>query len=154
MMECCGSEPISVDQSNQNSVAKNLGEKPVFNALTVQRRFAGERKLRETEAVAEAQPIPLVMDAAKVAIDDMSLVDERVFFIESEELLCDIDIGVGLSGDLSEQIQSAAELLIEDRSRQVVAAFRIASQKEPAAKLLIRLVNRNVRTGHVSVPDE
>ena len=71
--------------------------KPVFNALTVQRRFAGERKLRETEAVAKVQPIPLVMHAAEVPIDDMSLVDKRVFFIESEELLCNIDIGVSLT---------------------------------------------------------
>lgn len=87
------------------------------------------------------------MHAAEVPIDNMDLVDKRVFFIESEELLCNIDIGVSLSGDLCEQIQSAAELPIEDRARQVVAAFRIASQKEPAAKLLVCLVNRNVRTG-------
>ena len=49
--------------------------KPVFNALTVQRRFAGERKLRETEAVAKVQPIPLIMHVAEVTIDDMGLVD-------------------------------------------------------------------------------
>src|ERR1700761_5414408 len=106
------------------------------------------------ESDTKVQPIPLVMHAAEVPIDDMSLVDKRAFFIESEELLCNIDIGVSLSGDLSEQIQSAAELPIEDRARQVVAAFRIASQKEPAAKLLVCLANRNVRTGHVNVPNE
>ena len=50
-------------------------------------------------------------------------------------------------GIVREQIQSAAEFLVEDRARQVVAAFRIASQKEPAAKLLVCLVNRDVRTG-------
>src|SRR5215813_13524646 len=64
--------------------------KPVTDALTVQRRFAGERKLRETEPVAKVQPIPLVMDAAEVPIDDMGLFDKRVFFVESEELLRNI----------------------------------------------------------------
>ena len=34
------------------------------------------------------------MHGAEVAIDDMRLVDKRVLFIESEELLGNIDIGV------------------------------------------------------------
>src|SRR5580692_10851712 len=90
--------------------------KPVLNELTVQRRFAGERKLRETEAVAKVQPIPLVMHASEVPIDNMGLVDKRVFLIEREELFRDIYIRVSLSGDLREQIPSATELPVEDRA--------------------------------------
>ena len=94
------------------------------------------------------------MHTAEVAVDDMCLVVEWVLLIESEELLRNTDIRIPLSGDLCEQIQSAAEVLVEDGARQVVSMLRIAIQKETAAKLLLHLVDRDVRTGHISVPDQ
>src|ERR1700729_2617966 len=94
------------------------------------------------------------MHAAKVAIDDMRPVVERVLLIESEELLCKIDVGIILGGDRPEQVQSAAELLVEDGARQVVSMLRVAVQKEPAAELVLRLIDRDVRAEHVGVADE
>src|SRR5206468_7080025 len=39
-------------------------------------------------------------------------------------------------------------------ARQVVAALRAAAEKEPAAQHIVRLVDRDVGSGHISVPDE
>src|SRR5580700_3395220 len=94
------------------------------------------------------------MHRPEVAVDDVRLVVERVLAIKSEELLRDIDVWVAQSGDRREQVQSAAELLVEDGAGQVVTVLRVAIQKEPAAKLLFRLIDRDVRPGHVRVPDE
>src|ERR1700722_8146965 len=94
------------------------------------------------------------MHAAKAAIDDMRLVVERMLVIESEELLRNIDVGVALGGDGPEQVQSAAELLVEDGAGQVVALLRVAIQKEPAAELVLRLIDRDVRAEHVRDADE
>src|SRR4029077_7784417 len=94
------------------------------------------------------------MHAAKAAIDHMRLVGERMLVIESEELLRNIDVGVALGGDRPEQVQSAAELLVEDGARQVVSMLRVAVQKEPAAELVLRLIDRDVRAEHVGVADE
>ena len=81
MTVCCGSEPISVDQSSQNSVSKNLCGEPVLDELTVQRCFGCERELRKGDAVAKGQPVPQwVMHVAEVAVDDMRLVVEGVLF--------------------------------------------------------------------------
>ena len=77
----------------------------------------------------------------------MRLIDERTLFIESEELLTKGNVRVGLGGDRREQIQSAAEFFVEDGAGQVVAALRIAIQKESASQLLIRLVDRDVLAG-------
>ena len=93
MTLCCGSEPISVDQSSQNSVSKNFGEKYVSDELTLQRRFGRERELRKGEAVAKGQPVSRPMHGAEVAVDNVRLVVERMLAIEREELLRDIDVG-------------------------------------------------------------
>ena len=84
----------------------------------------------------------------------MRLVHERVLVIESEELLFDGNVGVGFGGDIREQVESAAEFLVKDRPRQVVAALRTAAEKEAAAQLFIRLVDRDVLAGYAGVPDE
>src|ERR1700733_10363161 len=94
------------------------------------------------------------MDAAKAAIDDMRLVVERVLLIESEELLCNIDGGVALGGDRPEQIQSAAELLVEDGAGQDVSMRRVAIQKEPAGEVVLRLIDRNARAERVGFADD
>src|SRR3984957_13372689 len=84
----------------------------------------------------------------------MRLVVERMLVIESEELLRNIDVGKALGGDRAQQVQSAAELLVEDGAGQVVSMFRVAIQKEPAAELVLRLIDRDVRAEHVGVADE
>ena len=68
---------------------EELRREGVLDELTVQPRFGRERQLCKSEAVAKAKPVPRPMDGAKVAIDDVRLVDERVLVIESEELLAD-----------------------------------------------------------------
>src|SRR5262245_12380664 len=94
------------------------------------------------------------MHDVKVAIDDVRSVVERVLVIEGEELILDGNVGIGCGGDRSEQVESAAELLVKDGAGQVVAALRTAIQKEPAAQLLIGFVDRDVVAGHAGVPDE
>ena len=94
------------------------------------------------------------MHMAEVAVDDMRLVVEGMLFVEREELLGDIDIGVVLGRDCRQQIHSAVEMLVEDGAGQVVAMLRVAIQKEPAAELVLRLVDRDIRAGHVGVADE
>src|SRR5262249_27244530 len=51
-------------------------------------------------------------------------------------------------------IERAAEFLVEHRARQIVAALRAAAEKEPAAHLLVRLVDRDVLAGHLRVADK
>src|ERR1700722_4887934 len=133
---------------------EELGREHVPDQLTFQRRFGRERELRKGEAVAKRQSVPRPMHPAEVAVDNVRLVVERMLVIEREELLRDIDVRVALGGDRPEQIQSAAELFVEDGAGQVVAMLRVAIQEEPAAKLLLRLIDRDVRAGHVRVPDE
>src|ERR1700722_9719674 len=94
------------------------------------------------------------MHRPEVAVDDVRLVVERVLAIKSEELLRDIDVWVAKGGDRPEEIQSAAELLVEDGAGQIVATLRVAIQEEPAAEFVLRLIDRDVRPGHVRVPDE
>src|SRR5437016_975809 len=94
------------------------------------------------------------MHGAKIAIDDMRLVVERVLSVESEELISYGNLGVDFGGNRREQVESAAEFLVKDRAGQVVAALRTAAQKEPAAYPIIRLIDCDVLAGHVSVPDE
>jgi hypothetical protein len=90
----------------------------------------------------------------QVAIDDVRFVVVPVPVIEGEELILDGNVWIGCGGDRREQVESAAEFLVEDGTGQVVAALRIAIQKEPAAQLLIRLVDRDVVPGHAGVSDE
>jgi hypothetical protein len=59
-----------VDQSNQNSVEKNRGEK-LLDAPSVQHRFGRQHDPREAEAVTEAQPETRTMHDAAVAIEDV-----------------------------------------------------------------------------------
>ena len=95
-----------------------------------------------------------VMHDAEVAIDDVRFVVEGVVIVESEELIPDGFLGIGFGGDVREQVESAAELLVKDGAGQVVPARRVAAQKEPAAEALIRFVDRDVLAGRVSVPDK
>ena len=109
---------------------------------------------REGEAVAPTQAVTRAMHGAQGAVDDMHLVDERMLLIESEELLFDGNVGVRFGGDRREQVKSAAEFLVKHGAGQVVAARGASVQEEPAAELVVRLVDRNVLARHVSVPDE
>ena len=128
--------------------------KELLDAPLVQPRFGRQREPREREAVPQAQAEPRAMHGAEVAIDDVRLVIERVLPIEGEELLFDGNFGVVFSGDRREQIESAAEFFVKDGAGQVVAALGAPVQKEPAAQVLIRLVDRDVMAGHPCVPDE
>src|ERR1700722_2788073 len=94
------------------------------------------------------------MPAAEVTIDDVRLVIERVFFVERKKLVSNIDVGVVSRGDRLQQIHSAVEMLVEDGAGQVVSTLRIAIQKEAAAELVVRFVDRDVGTRYASVPDE
>ena len=94
------------------------------------------------------------MHDVEVAIDDVRFVVEGVVIVESEELIPDGCLGIGLGGDIREQVESAAEFLVKDGAGQVVAARRAAIQEEPAAEPLIRLVDRDILAGHIGVADE
>src|ERR1700722_3168780 len=94
------------------------------------------------------------MPAAEVTIDDMRLVVERVLVVERKKLVSNIDVGVVSRGDRLQQIHSAVEMLVEDGAGQVVSMLRIAIQKEAAAELVVCFVDRDVGTGHASVPDQ
>src|SRR5690348_12398923 len=94
------------------------------------------------------------MHDAAVAIEDVRPVLVRLARVEGEEVLRRGDGGIACGGDRLEQIERAAEFLVEDRAGQVVAALRAAAEKEPAAQPLVRLVDRDVRPGHPRVPDE
>src|ERR1700677_269713 len=133
---------------------EELSREYVSDELTLQRRFGRKRKLGKGEAVAKGQPVSRPVYRTEVAVDNVRLVVERMLLIEREELLCDIDVWVAKGGDRPEQIQRAAELLVEDGAGQVVAMLRVAIQKEPAAELVLRLIDRDVRAGHVRVADE
>ena len=90
----------------------------------------------------------------QIAVDDMRFVVERVVIVEREELILDGNLRIVCGGNGREQVEGAAEFLVEDRAGQVVAARRTAGEKEPAAQLPVRFVDRDVLTGRVSVPDK
>jgi hypothetical protein len=92
------------------------------------------------EAQAELPP----MHDIAVAIEDMRPIVVRVPVIEREELVFDGNLGVGRGRDRREQVERGAEFLVEDGAGQVVAVRRISIDKEPAAELVIRLVDRDV----------
>ena len=94
------------------------------------------------------------MHAIEVAIDDMCQVVERVFSIESEKFLGDIDLRIALSGDRLQQVQRAAEFLVKDGAGHVVSMLRVAIQKEAAAELVVRLIDRDVAARCLDVPDK
>src|SRR5262245_20984154 len=94
------------------------------------------------------------MHDAAVAIEDVRFVLVRLAGIEGEEVLGDGNGGIAGGGDQLEQVERAAEFLVEDGARQVVAALRTAAEKEPAAQQLVRLVDRDVDPGQAGVPDE
>src|SRR5262249_54004928 len=96
---------------------------------------------------------PTVHDAA-VAIEDVRLVLVRLPRIEGEEILRDGNRGIACRGNRLEQIERAAEFLVKDGARQIVAALRAAAEKEPAAQLLVRLIDRDIRPRHPRVADE
>src|SRR5262249_28771793 len=94
------------------------------------------------------------MHDATVAIEDVHPVIVRLANIKREEFLRDGNRGIACGGNRLEQFERAAEFLVEHRARQVVATLRAAAEKEPAAHLLVRLVDRDVLAGHPRVPDE
>ena len=133
---------------------KELRGEVLLDAPPLPPSFGRQREPRERQAVAPTQTVTRPTHGAQIAIDDMCLVHERVLFIESEELLFDGNVGVGFGGNIREQVESAAEFLVEDRPGKVVAALRTAAQKEAAAQLFIRLVDRDVLARYAGVPDE
>ena len=132
---------------------KLLG-KELLDAPPVQHRFGRQHDPREAEAVAQAEAETRTMYDAAVAIEDVRPVMVRLAGVEGEEFLRDGNRGIACGGDRLEQIERAAEFLVKDGARQVVAALRAAAEKEPAAQPLVRLVDRDVRPGHPRVPDE
>ena len=92
------------------------------------------------EAQAESPP----MHDIAVAIEDMRPIVVRVPVIEREELVFDGNLGAGRGRDRREQVERAPEFLVEDGAGQVVSVRRISIDKELAAELVIRLVDRDV----------
>src|SRR5438105_13733855 len=78
----------------------------------------------------------------------------RLARIEGEEILRDGNRGIACGGDRLEQIERAAEFLVKHGARQVVAALRAAAEKESTAQPLVRLIDRDIRPGHLRVADE
>src|SRR5436853_5042363 len=78
----------------------------------------------------------------------------RLARIEGEEILRDGNRGIACGWDRLEQIERAAEFLVEHGARQVVAALRAAAEKESTAQPLVRLIDRDIRPGHFRVADE
>src|SRR5437764_1182763 len=78
----------------------------------------------------------------------------RLARIEGEEILRDGNRGIACGWDRLEQIERAAEFLVEHGARQVVAALRAAAEKESTAQPLVRLIDRDIRPGHLRVADE
>jgi hypothetical protein len=144
-----------VDHSSQNSVEKKCGAKKFLDPSPVQPRFRRQREPHEVEAVAQAEAVMRgVRHDAAVAIDDVRPVAKRVARIEGEEFFFDRNRRIARRRDRLQQVERAAEFVVEDGTRQVVAGLRIAAQKEPAAHPLIRLVDRDVLAGHSRVADE
>jgi hypothetical protein len=102
----------------------------------------------------EAQAETRTMHDAAVAIEDVRPVMVRLAGIEREEFLGDGNRGIACGGNRPEQFKRAAEFLVEYRARQVVASLRTAAEKEPAAQLLVRLIDSDVLAGYPRVPDE
>src|SRR5262249_52278730 len=94
------------------------------------------------------------MHGAAVAIEDMRPVLVRLARIEGEEFVRDGNRGIACGGDRLEQLEGAAKFLVEHGARQVVAALRAATEKEPTTHPLVRLVDRDVLAGYPRVLDE
>ena len=86
-----------------------------------------------------------------IAIDDVRPVIERDALIEGEEFILDGNFWIARGGDRGQQVESAAEFLVEDGPGQIVATLRAAAEKEPAAQLVFRLVDRDVRSGRAAL---
>src|SRR6185312_10392175 len=106
------------------------------------------------ETVAETETEARTMHDAAVAIEDVRLVLIGIGLIEGEEVVGDRNLGIARGRNRLEQIERAAEFFVEDGAWQVVAARRVAPEKEPAAQPIVRLVDRDVGPGNVSIPDE
>src|SRR6266545_3446761 len=94
------------------------------------------------------------MHDAAIAIEDVRLVLVRLAGIEGEKVLRDRDRRVACGRDGLQQIERAAEFLVKDGARKVEAVRGAAVEKESAAHHIIRLVDRDVGSRHVSIPDE
>src|SRR6185437_4135006 len=126
---------------------KSLG-KELVDAPPVQQKFGRQHDPRQGQPVEQAQPETWTAHDVEVAIEDVRLVMVRLAIIEVEEILRDGNGRISFGWNRIEQIERAAELLVEDRARQVVAALRAPAEKEPAAQQRVRLVDRDVRTSH------
>ena len=85
------------------------------------------------------------MHAIEVAIDDMCLVVERVVLVlKVRNSSATLIFRIALSGDRLQQIERAAEFLVKDGAGHVVSMLRVAIQKEAAAELVVRLIDRDV----------
>jgi hypothetical protein len=150
---CCGSDPMIVDQSNQNSVEKKSAEK--LDAPSVQHRFGRQREPGEVKAVAQAQAEMRPVDDLAVAIDNVRPVMERIAFVEGEEFVFDGDRWIACGGDRREQVECTAKFRVKDGTAwQDVTGLRTATQRERATHLLVRLVDSNVLAGHPRIPDQ
>ena len=135
-------------------MAKNCGEKNSSMRRPSSIDFGRQRNPGESEAVRQAQAEMRPMHDVSVAIEDMRPIVVGFVVIESEELLLDGDLGIRRARDRREQVESAAKLLVKNGAGQIVAGRRAAIEKEPAAKALIRFVDRDVLARNVGVPDE
>src|SRR5579872_5082360 len=89
-----------------------------------------------------------------VAIENVRSVLIRLALIEGEEVVRDGNCGIARRGNRVEQIEGTAKFLVKDGPRQVVAARRIAIEEETTANEFVRLVDRDVRPGHLRVANE
>ena len=137
-----------VDQRYQNSVEKNLLRKELVDAPPVQHRFRRQHHPREAKTVGKAEPETRTVNDAAVAIEDVRFVLVRLAGVEGEEIFRDGDRWIACGRDRLQQIEGAAVFLVKDGARQVVAARRVAAEKETAAQHLARLVDRDVRPGY------
>src|SRR5215831_2923111 len=131
-----------------------MRRKELLDAPSVQPRFGRQREPRQLEAVVPAQAEARAVHDVAVAVDEARPVVERVASTEGEEFFFDGNSWIACRRDRIKRVECAAELIVKDRTRQVVAALRTAAQKEPAPHPLIRLVDRDVLAGHSCVPDE
>ena len=88
-----------VDQSNQNSVEKNRGEKNSWMRRPSSIASGVSDEPREVEAVAQAQAEMRAVHDVAVAIDDVRPVMERVALIEGEEFVFDGNSRIACGGD-------------------------------------------------------
>jgi hypothetical protein len=132
---------------------KLLG-KELIDTPPAQHCFGRQHDPREAQPVAQAEAEPPTVHDAAVAIEDVSLVLVRLARIEGEEILRDGNRGIACRGNRLEQVERAAEFLVKDGAREVVAIPRAAAEIEPAAQLLVRLIDCDIRPRHPRVADE